>query len=213
MEQGTLCTDTSERVPLSQLCLPEIRLSKDRSPAERLWTAGGEIPFSGGQWVTVLHETVAQSNSDGTGAKPGAGDARRGAGVSDGLGNQSDASRGHRDQPGIRNRIDTSGDAMQTVSTQREVAKLFNSPVEPAGWPINDEGESGKHADTPNMRAGKQSVENHANTAGDGQELECTHSRPRTTRHTCQQHKAVYRGSRLAQELPRHTERPHTRPW
>ena len=45
------------------------------------------MPFSGGQWVTVLHDTVAQGNSDGTGMKPGAGDVRCGAGGLDGLGN------------------------------------------------------------------------------------------------------------------------------
>ena len=45
------------------------------------------MPFSGGQRVTVLHDTVAQGDSDGTGMKPGAGNARRGAGGSDGLGN------------------------------------------------------------------------------------------------------------------------------
>ena len=38
--------------------------------------------------------------------------------------------------------MDTSRDAMQTISTQRDAAKPFNSPVKPAGWPINDEGES-----------------------------------------------------------------------
>ena len=63
----------------------------------------------------------------------------------DGLGTRSDVSRVHRDQPGIRNRMDTSGDAMKTISTHRDAAKLFNSPVKPAGWPIND-GESRKPA-------------------------------------------------------------------
>ena len=96
---------------------------------------------------------------------------KRGVGESDGLGNRSDTSRGHRDQPGIPNRMDTSGDAMQTISTQRDAAKLFNSPVKLAGWPINDEGKSRNHANTPNMRAGEESVENHANTAGNTQEL------------------------------------------
>ena len=36
IEQGTLCTDRSERVPLPQLCLPEVGPSKDRSPVEKL---------------------------------------------------------------------------------------------------------------------------------------------------------------------------------
>ena len=80
---------------------------------------------------TVLNtcETVAMDDSDGTGARLDAGDARRDRVGPDGHANWSDVLSGHRDVPDIRNSMNTTTDTKETISTRPEDTKAPDLPT------------------------------------------------------------------------------------
>ena len=68
-------------------------------------------------------------NGDGTGARSNAGNARRNIGVTGGLVSQLDTSRGHREVPIFRNGTNTTAETKETISTCRNMSKIYWSWV------------------------------------------------------------------------------------
>ena len=114
---------------------------------------------------TVLNtcETSSMGDGDGTGARLDARGARRDGAGPDGHANRSDVSSGHVDVPGIRNGINTTADATETISTRQNAQQMQNLPIN-AGR--RDKVESRSHAGMPNMRVDTHGIAIHANTAG-----------------------------------------------
>ena len=83
-----------------------------------------------GEASTVLNisEMVSGGGGNGTGAKLDAGDARCDVVATDGLGNWSDALRGHGDTPGIPNSTNMTGNATGSISTRPVDTKSPDSP-------------------------------------------------------------------------------------
>ena len=117
---------------------------------------------------TVLNtrETAAMGVGGGTGARSDAGGARHNRAGPDGHANWLDALSGHRDVPDIRNSMNTTADATESISTCRNTPQMQNLPVDTGR---HDQAKPRSHAGTPNMRVDTHGIAIHVNTAGDTQ--------------------------------------------
>ena len=117
---------------------------------------------------TVLNtrETVAMGDSDGTGTRSDAGGASCDRVGPNGHANWLDASSGHTDVQDIRNGMNMTVDATETISTCRNTRQMQDLPTDARR---RDKVESRSRAGMLNMRVDTHGIAIHANTAGDTQ--------------------------------------------
>ena len=111
-------------------------------------------------------ETVAMGDGGGPGARSDAGGVRHDRAGPDGHANQSDTSSGHRNVLNTCNGTNTIADAMESISTRRNVPQMQDLPVEVQR---RDKVESRSRADMPNMHIDTHGIVYHANMAGNRQ--------------------------------------------
>ena len=94
-------------------------------------------------------EMASISHGDGAGTYLGAGDAKRGVEVMNGVGSQTDMSIGHGDVPSIETDPNKPAKAPENVSITRKKDKLPNLPMEAARRCSNESNTCGDQTDTP----------------------------------------------------------------
>ena len=147
-----------------------MRIGKVESHGSRADKSRSQANESRGQadasMVFNTRETVAMGDGNGTGVRSDA----RGASC-DGVGpnghaNWSDASSGYTDVPDIRNGMNTTADAMETISTHQNTRQMQDLPTDARR---HNKVESRSCAGMLNMRVDTHGIAIHTNTAGDTQ--------------------------------------------
>ena len=108
-------------------------------------------------------EMAGISHGDGAGMYLGAGDAKRGVEVTNGIGSQMDMSIGRGDAQSIKTDADISANETQIVRLPRKKVKLPDLPSRSARTPPDKPNGVGDHTDVPNAQTDVQ---------GDGNEAE-----------------------------------------
>ena len=163
-----------------RVCLggTKTRIGKVESHGCRADESRGQANESRGQadasMVLNTGETVATGNGGGTGARsdPGPG-ARHDRAGPDSHANQSGVSSGHVDMPDIRNGMNMTADATESISTRQNIPQMQNLPIDARR---HDQAKPRSHAGMPNMRVDTHGIAIHANMAGDTQKRVSTHT-------------------------------------